>query len=429
MIHIMSSKNNSGIASRTAAAIANIAKGAAVGGVYGAAAGAAKSFLPTMIKAAVIILVVLICLPLLIFAALPNILFGYDNARAEDIIKLTDKAYSIDAAYKDVQNYSQAEVDRIIAEVVAAHTTENGPEFDSIDVTAVTDNTNIYWFIAITSVAYHQDLFSMDENSIRNMTITKLISLSSIVSAITGDGDDETVASTLKIDIEDLDPEALMDKLGFTDEERNWARVLYSSITEDQYVGIADSDGPGYYGSDYGGIVFANASTPVVYYNQTDSRWCNIMYGKTNTIGKAGCGPTSLAIVVASLKDRSITPVEVAKWAAANGYRAEGNGSYRTLMTEGAAHYGLKVQAIGNDGNKLVEALKAGKLAIAIMAKGHFTTSGHYIVLRGVTASGKILVADPASVKRSNQEWDLKLILNETSKSGGAGGPLWVYSA
>ena len=41
---------------RVAAAAANIARGAAYGGVYGAAAEAAKSFLPELIKLGVILL-------------------------------------------------------------------------------------------------------------------------------------------------------------------------------------------------------------------------------------------------------------------------------------------------------------------------------------------------------------------------------------
>lgn len=56
----------------------------------------------------------------------------------------------------------------------------------------------------------------------------------------------------------------------------------------------------------------------------------------------------------------------------------------------------------------------------------HFTKGGHFIVLRGITAEGKILVADPASVKRSNQEWDLSIILEEARKGAGAGGPFWA---
>lgn len=42
------------------------------------------------------------------------------------------------------------------------------------------------------------------------------------------------------------------------------------------------------------------------------------------------------------------------------------------------------------------------KLVVAIMSEGHFTSSGHFIVLRGVK-DGQIMVADPASYKRSEQ--------------------------
>jgi glutathione synthase/RimK-type ligase-like ATP-grasp enzyme len=75
---------------------------------------------------------------------------------------------------------------------------------------------------------------------------------------------------------------------------------------------------------------------------------------------------------------------------------------------------------------EIVDALKNRELVVAIMAKGHFTKNGHFIVLRGVTREGKILVADPASIERSNQEWDLSLIMNEARKGAGAGGPFWA---
>ena len=83
---------------------------------------------------------------------------------------------------------------------------------------------------------------------------------------------------------------------------------------------------------------------------------------------------------------------------------------------------------INLDGEDVADALAEGKLVVAIMSKGHFTKSGHFIVLRGITADGKVLVADPASLKRSNQEWDLSLILEEARKRVGAGGPFWAIS-
>ena len=54
-------------------------------------------------------------------------------------------------------------------------------------------------------------------------------------------------------------------------------------------------------------------------------------------------------------------------------------------------------------------------------------TPGHpeVDVLRGVE-NGKILVADPANYTRSQQAWDLAIILNEASGRAGAGGPFWI---
>ena len=52
------------------------------------------------------------------------------------------------------------------------------------------------------------------------------------------------------------------------------------------------------------------------------------------------------------------------------------------------------------------------------MTEGHFTSSGHFIVLRGVQ-DGQIRVADLASYKRGEKLWDLSIILNKASKRAG----------
>ena len=59
------------------------------------------------------------------------------------------------------------------------------------------------------------------------------------------------------------------------------------------------------------------------------------------------------------------------------------------------------------------------------MSKGHFTSGGHFIVLRGVK-DGKIMVADPASRSRSEKLWDLSLIISEASSGRDSGGPFWL---
>lgn len=401
---------------RAAPAAANIAKGAASGGVYGAALGAAKSFLPELIRLFFILLAVAILLPMLIFTALPNVLFGYSSATDQEIIDFTVSAQKLDGIYQSMEQRNQSALSRLIDSILPNFWTDGTADYDDYSVTQDLGNTNRYWLMAIGSVRFKQDLYTMDEAAVESLLYDKLTYSTSLTDRI------------LSIFVRDLTPEDYMNKLGFTQEEKDWATLLYTTLAEDQSVSFEDSDGAGYYNTDYGDITFSDAETPVVYYNQTDARWGNEMYGKSGTIGASGCGPTALAIAVASLTDHQVTPYDVAQWSVENGYRCEGNGSYHNLIPNGGAHYGLTVTGIGNDGKKLVEALQEGKLVIAIMSKGHFTRSGHFIVLRGVTEEGNILVADPASVKRSNQEWPLGIITNEASRRAGSGGPFWVLS-
>ena len=75
--------------------------------------------------------------------------------------------------------------------------------------------------------------------------------------------------------------------------------------------------------------------------------------------------------------------------------------------------------------DELLEELLSGKVLVALMGPGHFTNRGHFILLRGVTLSGQVLVADPNSAERSLSVWDPQLILDELSKSTNNGAPLW----
>ncbi len=166
----------------------------------------------------------------------------------------------------------------------------------------------------------------------------------------------------------------------------------------------------------------------VIYYNQMDERWGDIVYGTSDTsssIGQGGCGPTSMAMVITTLTGEVHDPVELAEWSVVNGHRFEGNGSYHSLIPEAAAAYGLNCEK-DLTAQGIVDALSSGKLVVAIMGKGHFTQGGHFIVLRGVTEEGKIYVADSASYSRSEKAWDLSIIMDEAHKTAGSGGPFWA---
>lgn len=363
-----------------------------------------------LIKVIFAVLAALLLTPMLIFTALPNTVFGYNSAIDQGVTDFTASARRLSNAYQNIERKHQSVLERLVSGILSGFS-----DYDDYQVTDGSGGMNQNWFIAIASVRYKQDLNVMDDDALEELLLGKLDYSASITDRI------------LNISVWDLTPEAYMDRLGFSSAEKKWAELLYSVMAEDQQVTMGDTDG--YYDTNYGDITFTNAETPVVYYNQTDARWGNEPYGKTSTIGRAGCGPTALAIAVASLTSNKVTPYDVAQWSMANGGVCEGSGSYHSLITNGGRHYGLTVTSIGRDGKKMVEALQSGKLVIAIMSKGHFTSSGHFIVLRGVTEDGKILVADPASVKRSNQAWDLGIITGEASrKVGSAGGPFWVMS-
>ncbi|MEN3006003.1 C39 family peptidase [Dehalobacterium formicoaceticum] len=208
--------------------------------------------------------------------------------------------------------------------------------------------------------------------------------------------------------------------------------VVQGIRADADYTQLIDENDENYqesYGQSYEGLILTHGSTEVVYYNQLDSRWADIMYGTSGTIGQSGCGPTALSIIVSTLIGTHCDPVEMSEWSVAHGYRCEGNGSYHSIIPDGARAFGLKVEgATSKDAAKIAEALADGKLVGVIMSKGHFTSSGHFIVLRGITETGKILIADPASKRKSEQEWDFDIILNESRKGAGAGGPFWIIS-
>ena len=174
-----------------------------------------------------------------------------------------------------------------------------------------------------------------------------------------------------------------------------------------------------------GNVSFTDSATEVVYYNQLDERYAGEPYG-TDMIGGYGCGPTAMAMVVSSLSSETVDPVEMAAWSYHNGYWCKNSGSYHALIPAAAKNWELSVSGCTiAEPQRILDALSEGKLVVAIMGKGHFTSSGHFIVLRGVK-DDQILVADPASYSRSEQTWELSLILNEASKYAGAGGPFWI---
>jgi hypothetical protein len=167
---------------------------------------------------------------------------------------------------------------------------------------------------------------------------------------------------------------------------------------------------------------------PLVYFNQSESPWAEEYFGP-DPIKGYGCGPTAMAMVVSSLSGELVDPAEMADWADQAGYCAPGSGSYPSLILGVADAFGLEAEGWTDwSAEQLSQSLASGKIFVALMSKGHFTSNGHFIILRGITLQGEVLVADPNSRDRSLIAWDPQLILDELSATRSSGAPLWCFS-
>lgn len=159
---------------------------------------------------------------------------------------------------------------------------------------------------------------------------------------------------------------------------------------------------------------------PVVYY-QTDPRWKNEPYalpGETSTIGSAGCGPTAMAMVLATWCDKSVTPLTECKWSLANGCKALHQGTYYSYIPKAGKRYGLRCYQLnassiyGNASSifhdEAKNAITDGHLIIACMGKGLWTSSGHYVLVWKINGN-VVYINDPASsrVERTNGNYSV----------------------
>lgn len=109
---------------------------------------------------------------------------------------------------------------------------------------------------------------------------------------------------------------------------KTWAKLIgatsSSSSSSSSTGGSTAGAGAGQTTS--GGKVLNNC----VHYLQWDSRWKNKKYSthtSSQTIGNSGCGPSSMAMIMATFIDKKITPVEMCKLSVDNGYRTYDNGT------------------------------------------------------------------------------------------------------
>lgn len=160
-------------------------------------------------------------------------------------------------------------------------------------------------------------------------------------------------------------------------------------------------------------FAYTNAFT---YYSQRNSAWANSPYpyipGTRDQsdikIIKSGCGPTSMAMVASTLK-RKVNPAEMAAWYGTRYHTSDGTDP--AVYPVFAKDFGLRYSYLGNFSKSkntrvLIQAVlkSPSTLVIVHASRGHFTGSGHIMVIRKYDASrGRYLIADPNN--SSNNRW------------------------
>ena len=221
-------RQHSGIdMARRIVSAARIAKAAAAGGVHGTAVAAAKEAAPFLAKLAIWALVALIALPMLIFAYLPNIFFGFSSSGTAPVARMTGQAMTLGGFYMDLEDFENTQIDAIVTSLIQQYE-EAGIEIDGVEINSDFDEDDLRRFIAISSVAYQQDLEVMTTEAVLSLATSRL-RYEPTLNIFEFGG---LLKRTLVIKIDHLDPEAFMDQLSFEEDARTWAGALYEVLTE-----------------------------------------------------------------------------------------------------------------------------------------------------------------------------------------------------
>lgn len=142
---------------------------------------------------------------------------------------------------------------------------------------------------------------------------------------------------------------------------------------------------------------------------QVDPAWKDIRLpvgSGTMSIGGAGCGPTSAAMLISTLTGRTYSPIGTFKWCCEHGYMYLNQGTAYTYFEPQFEAFGIRCKMLpgANYGQThypnrttVEKMLKEGYYFIALMKKGLWTSGGHYVV--AWWADDKIRINDPASTR------------------------------
>ena len=178
---------------KTLSGVAKIARGIATQDYVSVAVGAVEALPIKEIVILIAVILAVVSIPIMVGFSLPQMLFSWSLSENADLI---------------ARNEHGAELAVYFYELA-----EQLPEGAAPDVE---------YLICIQSVLAEQDVMSITEQDVEDM-----IALSYTVDAESGE-------------VSTISPDEIMDALGFTDEQKNWAQLMYAVVSGQLYSAVSE---------------------------------------------------------------------------------------------------------------------------------------------------------------------------------------------
>lgn len=147
-----------------------------------------------------------------------------------------------------------------------------------------------------------------------------------------------------------------------------------------------------------------------------DEQWANMAYG-ASTVGLAGAAPTTIAMVyVYETGATDTTPATVARWANEHNAASTSPEAIESILTDGAAQFGLDASTIEMSAIAIRQALANGKPVVAVLEQGTTGPVESTIVLCAIDQESRLVVNDPTSVENTTRTWSFDEVLNSAKE-------------
>lgn len=228
-----SALNTAGNLAYAAKSIYKMIKAFLRGGWYAAALEALKQYWPQLVCVSLAVSLV----PVIFFFSLPMFLFGFNDSSDPEMTVFNEKAA---AAVRYFDNYTEyyagfdwQPVNRNNTEITAEGMSV--PLNDASGGIVLPENTIIQknWFIAIYAVSVQNDIDNVSEESIRNFAAQTV----GFINTPDISGSENTAALNVPVTqpgirVIFLTPDEIMQKLGFSQFEKDWANLMYNTLEQ-----------------------------------------------------------------------------------------------------------------------------------------------------------------------------------------------------